>query len=149
MGMDGKTAAVLAASAGGSIGKALELHKEAYLSVREDILRRAAAFRKDDPLAVLSLVEVLGREREKLLEGLGVLETWYRDMLVYRETGEPEKLIHRDCQEALKACADKMEVRDILQNVKTVQQACFAIERNANKQLTLETMLFRLVHPSS
>jgi DNA polymerase-3 subunit delta' len=149
MGRNRETAALLAASAGGSIGKAVKLEKDAYLKVREDILRRVSAFTKEDPLAVLSLVEVLGRERESLLEGLDVLSTWYRDILVYRETGEADKLIHQDCLEALKVCAEKMRIPEVLQNMKTVHQACYAIERNANKQLTLETMLFRLVHPSS
>lgn len=148
MNIDRETASVLAASAAGSIGKALKLHKDAYLKAREDILRKIVAFRKDDPIGALSLVDVFGKERETLLEGLDILRTWYRDILVYRETGETEKLIHRDCLEALKVCAEKMAVPDILQNIKTVSRACSAIERNANKQLTLETMLFRLVHPN-
>jgi DNA polymerase III subunit delta' len=147
--MERETASVLAASAGGSIGKALKLHKDTYLKAREDILRKIAAFRKEDPIGALSLVDVLGKERGALLEGLDILRTWYRDILVYRETGETDKLFHRDCLEALKVCAERMAVPDILQNMKTVSRACNAIERNANKQLTLETMLFRLVHPFS
>jgi DNA polymerase-3 subunit delta' len=147
--MERETASVLAASAGGSIGKALKLHKDTYLKAREDILRKIAAFRKEDPIGALSLVDVLGKERGALLEGLDILRTWYRDILVYRETGETDKLFHRDCLKDLKVCAERMAVPDILQNIKTVSRACNAIERNANKQLTLETMLFRLVHPFS
>jgi DNA polymerase-3 subunit delta' len=147
--MDRETASVLAASAAGSIGRALKLHKDAYLKVRDDIIRKITAFRKEDPIGVLSLVDVLGKEREVLLEGLDILRTWYRDILVYRETGETEKLFHRDCLDAVKICAERMAVPDILQNIRTVSRAFSAIERNANKQLTLETMLFRLVHPFS
>jgi len=147
MKMDGNTASVLAASAGGSIGRALELHNEAYLKLRENLLRIISEFRKDDPLGVLSLADVLGKERETLLEGLDILTAWYRDILVYMETGETDKLIHGDYLESMKVCAERMAAGDILQNMKTVSRACTAIERNANKQLTLETMLFRLVHP--
>jgi len=147
--IDGETASVLAASAGGSIGKALTLHKDSYLKVRDEIVRKIAAFRVEDPIGTLSMADLLGKERGTLLEGLDILRIWYRDILVYRETGDAGKLIHRDCLEALKLCAERMAVQDILQNMKTVSRACNAIERNANKQLTLETMLFRLVHPFS
>lgn len=147
--MDREAASILAASAAGSIGRALELHRESYLNVRADILRRITAFRRDDPIAILSMAGALGKEREALLEGLDILRTWYRDVLVYRETGEAAGLVHRDHLDALKICAENMAVPDLLHNMKTVDRASGIIERNANKQLTLETMLFRLVHPSS
>jgi len=146
--VDRETAIVLAASAGGSIGRALELHEESYLNVRNEILRRVMAFRKENPVAVLSLAGALGKEKESIMEGLDILGTWYRDILVYRETGDAARLIHRDHLEAVRLWADNMAVSDLLHNITAVSRASGAIEKNANKQLTLEIMLFRLVHPS-
>ncbi len=147
--VDRETASVLAASAGGSIGKALDLHKDAYLKVRDEIIRKISGFRREDPLGVLGLANVLGKERESILEGLDILRTWYRDILLYMETSDADRLIHRDRLEEVKACAGEMSVRDVLENIKTVNRAGSAIERNANKQLTLETMLFKLAHSFS
>lgn len=147
--IDHETAALLAASAGGSIGKALELHQDAYLKIRDEIIGKISGCRREDPLGILGLVPVLGKERESLLEGLDILRTWYRDILIYLETGDADRLIHRDRLEAVKACAGAMSVRDALESIQTVNRASSAIERNANKQLTLETMLFKLAHPFS
>ncbi len=143
------SAAVLAASSGGSIGKALAMHQDSYLKVRDEIIGKISQCRLEDPLGTLVLVDLLGKERETVLEGLDVLKTWYRDILVYRETGEEERLIHRDRMEAVRTFARGVSRRAVLENIRAVNRAANAIERNANKQLTLETMLFKLAHPAA
>jgi len=72
------------------------------------------------------------------------LRTCYRDALVYKETAKMERLINQDCVETIKSIADRLSGRDILNNIKTVGWALDAIDRNANKALTLEAMMFRI-----
>jgi DNA polymerase-3 subunit delta' len=146
--LDGRTATTLAALAGGSIGRAIEMHKDSYLSVRDGILERISrCCRQGDPVNVFGVVAALGKERESILQGLDILKGWYRDIVVYRETGEVERLIHRDRLETVKVFAGSLSLSEVLENISAVDKAVGAIERNANKQLTLETLLFKLARP--
>ena len=137
-------AMVLAASSGGSIGKALEMNKENSLVQRNGILEYLKTDDPADLLRRLAFAGRLGEEREEILEHLRVLRTCYRDALVYRETGEVQRLIYRDRDEILRTLAGRLPGRLLLSNIAAVESAMGAIEQNANKTLTLESMVVKL-----
>lgn len=134
---------ILASSSGGSIGRALTLHKGDYIDLRDGILGRISKGALD-PLGCLALAGSLAGEREDIQEALEILKTWYRDLLVFRETGRAEALINRDRADDIGRLAGFTDVEAILRGVRTIQGAAAAIERNVNKPLTLETMVFTL-----
>jgi DNA polymerase-3 subunit delta' len=137
-------AAVLAATSGGSIGKALEMNKANTLTQRNGILEYLLTDDPADLLRRLAFAGRLGEEREEILERLQILRTCYRDALVYRETGETQRLIFRDREVVLRTLADRLSGRLLLSNIAAVETAIGAIEKNANKTLTLETMVVKL-----
>jgi DNA polymerase-3 subunit delta' len=147
MNLDEATAKLLATTAGGSIGKALEMYEESYLSTRDDILKRVVQFYGEDPLNLLWVVDALGKDRDDILQRLDILKTWHRDVLIYRETGDAERLFHSDQLETVKFWSRSLSVSEILDNISVIGRASNAIDRNANKQLTLETLLFKLTRP--
>jgi DNA polymerase-3 subunit delta' len=136
-------AIILASSAGGSIGRALSLHKGDYLALRDSILDRVAKGALD-PLGCLALAGVLAGDKEVILEALDILKTWYRDLLVFKETVRAEGLINQDYKGDIERLAGFLDGDAILRGVGAIQDAMTAIERNVNKQLTLETMVFTL-----
>jgi DNA polymerase-3 subunit delta' len=142
---DAEAAEVLAASAGGSIGKALEMNREDFLAMRKGILEYLSRVDPADPIQRLSLAGRLGAEREEILENLRILRACYRDALVLRETGEPQRLIFRDQTILVQALADRLPGRSLLDNLTIVEAAMSAIGQNANKTLTLETMAIKLL----
>jgi DNA polymerase-3 subunit delta' len=142
--MDAESARVLASSSGGSIGKALEMSRDAFLTLRDTILSKISGNRMEDPLNVLSFAGDFGKDRREIIGRINILRTCYRDALVYKETAEMERLINQDCVETIKSIADRLLGRDILNNIKTVGWALDAIDRNANKALTLEAMMFKI-----
>jgi DNA polymerase-3 subunit delta' len=85
-----------------------------------------------------------GKDRKEIQLRFEILKNWYRDMLVYKETGETEKLVHRDFVEAIQSMAEGMTPSEILKDLETIAWAFDALEKNANKQLTLEAMAFKL-----
>ena len=143
--LDPGRACSIASSSGGSIGKALEMNNDSYLTVRDEILKNIPKFHVKDPLSMLSFMRSFGYEKEALTDSLNVLLTGYRDVLTYKETGDENSLINRDCADIIKSIARGLSGEDILRNIRTVGRAMSAIDRNANKQLTLEAMLFRLI----
>jgi DNA polymerase III subunit delta' len=142
--LDAAAAEVLAASAGGSIGRALEMNREDYLTLRNGILEHLAADNPADPLRRLAFAGRFGTERKEILERLMILRTSYRDALVFRETAETERLIFQDRPAVIGAVAGRLSGRDLLCNMAAIEAAASAIEQNANKSLTLEAMVFKL-----
>jgi len=136
-------ALILASSSGGSIGRALSLHRGDYIALRDSILGRISKGTLD-PLGCLALAGELAGDREDIQEALDILKTWYRDLLVFKETGRAETLINRDHAGDIGRLADFTGAEAILRGLRTIQGAAAAIERNVNKPLTLETMVFTL-----
>lgn len=136
-------ALILASSSGGSIGRALTLHKGDYIALRDSILGRISKGALD-PLGCLALAGELAGDREDMQEALDILKSWYRDLLVFKETGRTEALINRDHAGDIGRLAGLTGVEAILRGIRTIQRAEAAIERNVNKPLTLETMVFTL-----
>jgi len=136
-------ARILASSSGGSIGRALSLHQGDYLAWRDGILDRVAQGSLD-PMGCLALAGRLAGEKEDILEALDILKAWYRDLLVYRETGHTGALIHHDRAGDISRLAPALSGESLLGALRAIRNASEAIERNANKPLTLETMVFTL-----
>jgi DNA polymerase III subunit delta' len=142
--LDTEAAEVLAASAGGCIGRALEMNREDYLALRNEILDRLSKDDPADPLGRLVFAGCFGTEREEIIERLGILRICYRDALLFKETQEMDGLIFRDRAGVSQALAGRLSGRDLLGNLAVVEAALNAIDQNANKTLTLETMLIKL-----
>jgi len=143
-GLDAAAADVMAASSGGSIGRALEMNREDYLALRNGILEHLG---EDDPADLLKRLAFAGRfgtEREEVIERLRILRSCYRDALVLRETGEEERLLFRDRAGTIRTIAGRLLGRQLLANIAAAEAAMGAIERNANKSLTLEALMVKL-----
>ena len=143
LGLDGETAATLAASSGGSIGRAVEMHGESYLARRKQFIEKICeGF--SNPMKGILFAGDFGKDRQEIQLRFEILKSWYRDLLVYKETGETKKLVHQDFAEAVESMAGGMTPSEILRALETVEWAYKALEKNANKQLTLEAMTFKL-----
>ncbi|MEK7243493.1 MAG: DNA polymerase III subunit delta' [Thermodesulfobacteriota bacterium] len=143
-GLETAAAEILAASSGGSIGRAVEMNREDYLAQRNAILELLAEDNPEDLLKRLAFAGRFGTEREEILERLRILRNGYRDGLVLRETEEKERLMFRDRAGVIEAVAGRLSGRDLLRNMAAVDAAMSAIAQNANKSLTLEAMLIKL-----
>jgi len=141
--MDKEPARDIASSAGGSIGRALEIRKASFLDFKNDVIKVLSTARAV-PMSLFFLADSFGKDRDSALQRLDILRGWYRDMLVYRETHDVNKLIHRDVADTTKKLSEKMAGSDILESIKTISNTHDAIERNGNRQLMLESMAFRL-----
>ena len=140
--LDREAAAVLAASSGGSIGRALEMKRDDWLRLRNGIIEHLSD--NPDPLKRLAFAGRLGTEREEILESLDILRTCYRDAMVLRETQDAGRLIFQDRNVLIQALAGRLSGRSLLNNLAAVEEAMRAIDQNANKTLTLEAMAINL-----
>jgi DNA polymerase-3 subunit delta' len=142
--LEAQEAQLLAASSGGSIARALEMHSGSYLSRRQEMMEMIADVRMQDPLMRLSRISLFGQDRDEIMERLDILRLCYRDALVYKETGKSDGLINQDRTDIISSFAGRMPVKDIISNIKTINRAIRALEQHADKTLTLEVMMFRV-----
>jgi DNA polymerase-3 subunit delta' len=145
--LETEAAQVLASSSGGSISKALELHSGAYLSMRNELMEMISGEQMLSPLPLmrLSLVRRFGDDRDEVLERLGILRMCCRDVLFYKETGEKRGLINPDRMDVIGPLAEKLPVKEIINNIKTIDKTLRAVELSADRTLALEVMMLRFV----
>ena len=144
-GIDRERAALLASSSGGSIGKALELHENPEGDFRREFIAMYSAMGGGAITpAVFAIARELAEDRRHVLARLDVMRSWLRDILVYRETKEAERLINRDVEEATRTLSARVPSARLLAGIKAVQEAAAAIAGNANRQLALESMMLKI-----
>jgi DNA polymerase-3 subunit delta' len=86
----------------------------------------------------------LGQGKNEIIEGLNILNTFFRDVLIYKETRKNDMLINQNNSSFISNHAERLSGEQILQNIALVEQAWQTIEQNVNKSLTLEAMAFKL-----
>lgn len=129
-------ARVLAALSRGSIGRALELMHPGTRAVRDRVLKLAA-----NP----SVREILHsgvhnkREAEEWLEFFGL---WYRDLLLYRLTRDPELVVYTDHLPEIEKVT--LPVATLLAAIETVEAARKMLAANVNPRLVIEGLTIQL-----
>lgn len=142
--MEAARALLLASLSGGSIGRALELDSEDMMAFRAELRRRLVAASGGDPMALLLLASFLGQDKKEIRQGLKILNSYFRDALVYKETRQDSMIINADDLPAIAAMAGRLKGSQLLQNIALVEKSNETIEMNVNKSLTLEAMAFKL-----
>jgi DNA polymerase-3 subunit delta' len=143
-GMDEQKSGLLAGLSGGSIGKALELDQEDVVAYRAEIMQLLMNTRKDDPISLLNLASFFSQDKKKIKQGLDILNSCFRDALVFKETRKNEMMINQDRSSFITILARQLSGEQILQNIFLIERSWETIEQNVNKTLTLETMAFKL-----
>ena len=143
-GMNHQQALLLAGLSGGSIGRAMELNEEGIVAYRAELLKLISTTRRNDPFSLINFASFLGQGKKEIKQGLNILSTIFRDVLVLKETQKKEMLINQDNSSFVSAQATRLSGGQILQNIALVERAGDIIEQNVNKSLTLETMAFKL-----
>jgi DNA polymerase-3 subunit delta' len=79
---------------------------------------------------------------DDLLEWLSL---WYRDVLVWQETGTPASLVNRDRQTQLASQVGRWSTAALTRKIHAVQRTRRQLRRNANAPLALEVMMGQLI----
>jgi DNA polymerase-3 subunit delta' len=143
-GMDHQRAFLLAGLSGGSIGRAIELNKDDIVLYRTELLKLLSITRRNDPFSLINFASFLGQGKNEIKQGLNILNTFFRDALVFKETQKNEMLVNQDNLSLISNQAARLSGGQILQNIALVEKAGETIDQNVNKSLTLETMAFKL-----
>jgi len=114
------------------------------ITFRAELSRLLIAASQSDPLNLLTLASFLGQDKKEIRQGLKILNTYFRDALVYKETARASMIINADDLPVVASLAGRLNGEQILQNIALVEKSNETIEMNVNKSLTLEAMAFKL-----
>ncbi len=140
--VDPARAAVLAARAEGSPGRALGLADEAHGAIRDELLERLPQLRDLTAAELSALAQTLGKTAPEA--ALEIVTSWYRDLLGVVVGSTPRGLRNPDAATGLQAAAARTDADAVLRQLETVCDTIDAITRNANRVLAFETMLLAL-----
>ncbi len=134
-----------AAYADGIIGTALELvGTEEFTGLRERTFDIASGIKKKGMSGVFSVYSFFEDNKEDFDVILDMMVTFYRDMLVAKETGNEKILINSDKRDMIFNNTLKYTPQQLVAGIEQIEAARRAVKQNANYQLAVEHMLIKL-----
>jgi DNA polymerase-3 subunit delta' len=133
----------------GSLGKALGLDR-ALLSERKEIIMTLSEINPKHASQVLGFVDSMpmspaSDDLERLMFVFEVITAWLRDIVLVKVGFDENYLSNRDLISPIRRLAAKWSVDNILDKVKLLENARYAVFRgNANKQIVLENLVLKI-----
>ena len=156
IGIQRETAIVLAKLSEGSLGKAIAMAESDFLERRDKWLKRAMEIPQLNPEELLDVALELSDEKAAsdskgskyeiggLLDLLGVMAVWYRDLLLLKGKGSEDLIVNADHYAELKNFARKFKLLQVYESLLVLDQAQRDIRARRNKALVLERTMLRL-----
>ena len=150
-----EAAPVVAASAGGSVARALETGSDEYLQARDSAAAALRALAGAPPAKrrLETGKDLMGprrprssaaAEREALARRLRALGTLFRDLQVVSVRGDPSRLANADLADELRALSRSYGAERAGRGFERVDQAVAALTRNASPRVVVDWLTLRI-----
>jgi DNA polymerase-3 subunit delta' len=140
-----EAARFLSAMSMGSLGAALKLDQGEWLAERQGWAEMLSTLTVGDYRAASAGAEAIAGNKEESLRFLAWAETWYRDLLVYAVTKNSEEIVNLDMLAPIQSQAAGGDVERMLATFAQTARAAARIQRNLNRRMVLESLLFNVV----
>lgn len=145
IGVGPEMAALYASLSDGLPGVAREMAESGKnLQVRELVFHLVEQIEENDINGLLKTAEEFEKKKDVLNQVLEQLLLWYRDQLIWVQTGEEKLVINIDKLNKLKNCSTAAGRDYLIKSITNILEAKSQIEQNVNLRLTLEVLLLRL-----
>jgi DNA polymerase-3 subunit delta' len=144
-GKDGGAIKLYADYSDGNIGMALKLaHSSDFQEFRDSVTALLPGVEEGRAADVLEFTGLFEKNRGRTDLLLDIIKLYYRDVLVLSETGNVNILINSDKKDMIVNNARKRTSRRIVGNIEAVESFGRALKLNANYQLAMDNLLFKL-----
>jgi len=141
-GIDPAEARIIATMANGSFTDAVEMSRTAWLSKRNWLIREMESLDAQPVDRLLTFAERLAGDKEMLVNVLGVMMSWLRDLAI--STRRPENMINADLVDRIQNSVRTFTTDAVMDKITAIQRAQKDIAANANIRLAVETLILRL-----
>jgi DNA polymerase-3 subunit delta' len=145
---DASTLELAAEYGEGSVGRSLSILTSGMLDERRDLIDAVLDRPEGRPAAMLDLADDLGSgNRTELERRLDVLKLFFRDVMLYKATGESDRLVNRDMGDDVADYASRFTIPELTDILEDLLEAHQLVDRQVNPQFLMEDLLPKL-HPS-
>ncbi len=130
--------------ADGVAGTALELAESShYLELREEVLEITSSLVSAGDADLFKFYDTFERNNDRVDYVLHVILLYFRDLLIYKETGDTSLLINSDKKDMIIRNVG-LPFSHVLKCIQAVWDARRGLDSNANFQLAIEVMLMKI-----
>jgi len=145
MDMTGDEADVAAAFAQGNVGRAKAIAEDgSFAEMAKGTVAVVSAAKEYTVKQMLDAAEELAPDKESLRSLFNVMLLWFRDVLLFKATQDPGKLVFRDEIGRIRQQAVGMSYGDLENVLDAIERATTRIGSNVSREVTLE-LLFAAV----
>jgi DNA polymerase-3 subunit delta' len=130
----------IAALAQGSMGRGLEMDSEQEKSSRDEVATLWSGLAQKGPGAALALSESISKDRERFDRLIDIGIEWFRDALVYRETGEERLLVHAQAQHRYRQLTEGASLPRLLADLDLFITSRNLLDRRVSAQLVADNL---------
>jgi len=141
-GVDADIARVAASLAEGSIARALSLCSEEIMAERSEVITTACNLSLKNMIDLFSFGEQFDKDREKTLQIIGILTSFWRDML-HLASGSSD-LVNSDLSTLLERETSRRSREALLRGLDQLDKSRQALLRNANVRLSMDVLSMQL-----
>ena len=139
-------AAVIAAFAQGSIGKAIAFSKDDAFSNRvTGIVSLMTRIQELSLQQCVEAMEGLAADKKELLRTLDIIRTWYRDVLYFKATKEVDGLVFRERTKEITKQASDRSYEGLQSILDALYRAGMRIRANVDRTVTLELLFLTMM----
>lgn len=145
MGVDETEARQIAAFSEGIVGKAVEiLNDDVIKKDRDEIIDIVESLCAKDKIYALSRVDYFMNKKDRIDYILGIMMSWFRDILIFKECGDTKYLTNLDKAYVISDECSKFSFSNLYNIINSIKKTSQNIDSNANFQLSIETMLLNI-----
>jgi DNA polymerase III subunit delta' len=147
-GLEADTAEFLAAMSLGSLGAVVSIDTQELLERRREWVRLISDLGVGDYRAATDAAEILAGSKEDSLRFLEWVESWFRDLLVYSTTRNPQVVVNIDMLPQIQQRSAATDCERLFSRIAEAKAAIAGIQRNLNRRMVIEDLLLNTVEAS-
>lgn len=138
-------AEVIAAFAGGNLGKAIKLAgSEHFNELKEEVLRLLKYIGDMQVYEAVMAVKECEKYKVEIEDFIDLMMVWYRDILVFKVSQDIEEMTFKEQFKFIKDQAAKISFNGVEEVLKAMDKAKVRIRANVNYDLALEMMFLTI-----
>jgi DNA polymerase-3 subunit delta' len=143
-------AEMAAAFSGGNVGKAIKYaSSEDFERMKGDVLHILKYIDDMELYEVISGLKTLSANKNNIEDYIDLMTLWYRDVLMFKATMDPDLLIYREELSFIKNQANKRSYEGLENIINAMEKAKIRLKANVNFDIAIELMLLKLKENSN
>jgi len=135
---------IMAALSEGSFKKAFGKDRGLYLEQRKELLKTLTGLSSGSILPILDFAEQIAADKTVLPDILEIFQAFYRDVLMTLQGRGDDDIINLDLKETIHRVCQREDLSSSLAKLEALLEARRQLDRNVNRQLAMEGLIFKL-----